>query len=259
MTSYQDNNLANMAKHGFLIKKQCIDPVLFNNIDAIINKLILKNYNTGHTPLRAWWQDDQQHFTKIDQAHHASQGISDFIQSLDLTPVLHSLFTHATTCQLWASTVYLCPPGENTISAIGLHNDADHTPFIKGGYYTAWLPLNPIENTNCVLVNGSHFHKIDEKFCDALNADVNQVINEITSKYGNIISEFSLTQGDVLFVHSSCLRSILPNPSAKAQNYLVLYFRTENNPRVKNENHFGMCDQLENLALSPIIFHRKKP
>lgn len=259
MSKPQNNNLAEMAKHGFLIKKQCIAPALFNNIDAIINKLILKNYDTGHSPLRTWWQDDQLHFSKIDQAHHASQGISDFIQSIDLTPVLQSLFTHATTCQLWASNVYLCPPGENTINAIGLHNDADHTPFIKGEYYTAWLPLNPIEHTNCVLLNGSHFQQIDEKFRDALNADISQVTSEITNKYGNIVSEFNLTQGDVLFVHSSCLRGILSNPSDKTQSYLVLYFRTESNPRVKYENHFGMCDQLENLALSPVIFHKKKP
>lgn len=252
------SQINSIKENGFSLFNNFINDTHFINITNELTNLINATYSGNKAPLRTWWMQDELHFKKIDQVHHCSHLLLNIIKQGNFESFLPFLFEDNEVIQVWSSSLYICPPEKiGASSAIGLHCDKQFTPFIEGDYYAALLPLNEVNYSNIVISENSFSHDVDYDLCDPLAQNLTEQIANIKLKHDVIFSKINVTAGDVLFTHSRCLKGILTNTSEHSCSYLVIYFRSENNKKINRINHFGMCDYLHDLTLSPIIWHRK--
>jgi hypothetical protein len=251
-------NKVNSARlKGYAYLQNFFPKNLFIEIHNELDNLQKSVYSSNDLPLRTWWLEDENHFKKIDQVHHCSKIIASFLIKAKFERFLRLLFDTNEVIQIWASSLYICPPCENcAVSAIGVHSDGQYTPFIHGDYYAAWVPLNDVTYSNIVISENAFGSFVEPEVLTPLVQNISNQISQIKSNHNVNFSNIMVTAGDVLFTHSSCLKGVLPNISSTTCSYLVVYFRTEDNKNIHGINHFGMCNYLDDFKLSPIIFHR---
>jgi len=241
-------------KNGFGYFRNLLSQDLFEGMEDELRHIINGQYSSGGEPLRSWWMDEEHHFKKIDQVHHCSELIYSFIKKAELENILKNLFS-GNVIQVWASSLYLCPPDDGQHSSVvGYHSDSQFTAFIEGDYYTAWIPLNKIDENNISVFEGSHNIDINEKILNPMEQNIFDKKQYIKSCYDMKESSISVSSGDVFFAHSKCVRGVLPNLTMNSNKYLVVYFREEGNHRRKNIDDFGMCKYLDDLVISPVVW-----
>ena len=64
-----------------------------------------------------------------------------------------------------------------------------------------------------------------------------------------------LSPGDILVCTSSCVRGMLN--SSEKKSYVVAYLRSEENYLIEKKNHYGMCDRLSDLIVSPVLYFNR--
>jgi hypothetical protein len=132
---------------------------------------------------------------------------------------------------------------------------ASSPPFIEGEYYSALIPLNKVDYSNVCICNNSFKHNITQELLNPLEQNTTQQMQDIEKIHSLNTSTLNVSGGDILLTHSKCVKGILTNITKNSCSYLVVYFRTEKNTRKLTENHFGMCDYMDDFSLSPIIYH----
>lgn len=203
-----------------------------------------KNTFTGILPIRYSSDIYTSNFLKIDQAHYASDKLKKIVTSKAIgLNISEAIDAH--TVQLWSTSLYYFDASNNK-SSLGIHSDSKYTGFITGDYCSLFIPTSDIE---FIIIPG-----IIENNNNELNNPITNNIDEQIRDFEHSIKRIKVRKGEAIIFHSSCMKGIILDKGSAF--VLAAYYRSEKNFFKRNENNFGMLSYIDNLSLSPIIFHK---
>jgi len=249
-------------KEGYIIIPHAIFPgeVIAAALQGA--KRVLKGeYNTGYAPLCNWWPTDKKHVQKIDQAHLSDTGLLDLASQSALGEWAAEL-TGAKTVQVWASQLFVKPPGGEKLGNVGWHIDRDYWDFWEGDVFTVCVALTETTRENgCLqlIKNTNQWGQSDQNRCfrDGTRQDVDQQLLEMgAAEFVAKPSAYAeLPAGGISFHSKNTLHSSGENNDTAPRISLSLHLRTEECRLKPDINHYGTCAYLSDLKLSPIIYH----
>ncbi|MBC7974313.1 MAG: phytanoyl-CoA dioxygenase family protein, partial [Myxococcales bacterium] len=138
-----------------------------------IPALIDERYDTGARPWRRYNVGDPHKLQKIDQVHLCDKTFHVLATHPKIGEHVARL-TGADRVQLWATQLFLKPPGGGGREVIGWHTDRENWPFWDGEVLTVWLALEDVgpDAGPVLYVEGSHRWPDAEKRGDAYAQDL---------------------------------------------------------------------------------------
>lgn len=251
-----------LQKGYHLHAEPIVDPALLRCALDRIPALIEEKYDTGIRPWRRYNVGDPHKIQKIDQVHLCDK-------------TFHLLATHpmigehvagltgASLVQLWATQLFLKPPGGGARDVIGWHTDRANWPFWGGEVLTVWLALEDVgpDSGPVLYVEGSHRWPDTEKLGDAYEQDLAMLEDRLKAlgpprpwrKVPVLVKAGGVGVHAADILHGSCA-----NTSSVPRVGLGINVLTDRAHRRTDVEDYGYTSYLDHPFVAPILFQQSR-
>jgi ectoine hydroxylase-related dioxygenase (phytanoyl-CoA dioxygenase family) len=260
MTSPQSPREAYLDRGFYLHPEPVVPMALVQRARGRIPALIDEEYDTGLPPWRRWNVGDPRSIQKIDQIHLCDTAFH-VLASQPLIGEWVARVTGADLVQLWATQLFLKPPGGGELGAIGWHTDRENWRFWEGEVLTVWLALADVgpDSGPLLYVDGSHLWPDAEKEGDAYTQTLGDLADRLQRRLpGREWREVPvLLRAGGLALHSAdTVHGSGANDADAPRIGLAINVRTDQSRLREGVPDFGYSSHLENPFTCPIMYRR---
>lgn len=251
-----------LQKGYHLHPEPIVEPSLLRRALERIPALIEEKYDTGARPWRRYNVGDPHKIQKIDQVHLCDKTF----HLLATHPMIGehvARLTGADLVQLWATQLFLKPPGGGALDVIGWHTDRENWPFWEGEVLTVWLALEDVgpDSGPVLYMEGSHLWPDAEKLGDAYEQDLASLEDRLKAlgpprqwrKVPVLVKAGGVGVHSADILHGSCA-----NESSVPRVGLGINVRTDRARRRTGVEDYGYASYLDHPFISPIIYQRSR-
>ncbi len=245
----------------YLHPEPIVPPSLLRQAVERIPAILREEYDLGFPPWRRWNVGDPLKVQKVDQVHVCDR----VFRLLAIQSILGEWIARVTGAdfvQLWATQLFLKPPGGGDLGAIGWHTDRENWRFWEGEVLTVWLALEEVgpDAGPLLYVEGSHAWTDAEKEGDAYDQDLSGLQGRLRQRSPS--REWRevpvvLPAGGVAFHSADTLHGSGENRTDRPRIGLALNVRTGRSRIKPGVEHYGYATHLEHPLFSPILYSRR--
>jgi SAM-dependent methyltransferase len=264
MTTDTEGDRAQFEDRGYhLHREPLVDPALIERARDRIPAIIAEHYDTGIPPWRRLSVGEPHKLQKIDQVHLCDRAFHQLVTHPAIGALVARL-TGAELVQVWATQLFIKPPGGGELNVVGWHTDRANWPFWDGEVLTVWLALEDIgpDAGPVIYVEGSHRWPDGEKRGDAYEQDLARLEDRIQAlgpprpwrKVPNLVKA-----GGVGVHVADILHASGANASTSSRLGLAINVRTERARPKPGVEDYGYASYLDQPFIAPILYRRPPP
>jgi hypothetical protein len=252
MTAAQSPREAYLRQGFYLHPEPAVPPALVRRALDRIPALVGGEHDRGVEPWRRWNVGDPLKIQKIDQVHLCDAAFHA-LASEPLIGEWVARVTGADSVQVWATQLFLKPPGGGALGAVGWHTDRENWRFWEGEVLTVWLALADVgaEAGPLLYVEGSHRWPDDEKQGDAYRQTLDPRAGRPHREVPVLLRAGGIALHSADTVHGSGA-----NQTNAPRVGLGINVRTERSRVRAGEPHFGYAAHLDDESMCPVIYRQ---